>query len=277
MLHGKGVTIVVPDKMWPQDNDAQWVWSTEDMKVHSSWTDGRRRDRLAPRMDTVGSLRVKEIFPPGALMALPINELKKRDADCDGDKVFLYAGLPRMTQAVTRFFEEREQRIGKLGSFKPPKTAHGVLDAEGRYQAGRAAEVLSALHGQELVGRLSTLQFLFFGQPPALQQTLAERTLFGVYEGTERELRRGVRALLRGERATTPQVMEDLLLRAAWASSMPAIRWRSKWRGRWRRNSWRSCARRSPRARRAARRGVTSAPGPVRRVNPAVCSARAGL
>ncbi|MGA4212269.1 XopAD/skwp family type III secretion system effector [Ralstonia nicotianae] len=214
MLHGKGVTIVVPDKMWPQDNDAQWVWSTEDMKVHSSWTDGRRRDRLAPRMDTVGSLRVKEIFPPGALMALPINELKKRDADCDGDKVFLYAGLPRMTQAVTRFFEERERRIGKLGSFKPPKTAHGVLDAEGRYQAGRAAEVLSALHGQELVGRLSTLQFLFFGQPPALQQTLAERTLFGVYEGTERELRRGVRALLRGERATTPQVMEDLLLRA---------------------------------------------------------------
>ncbi|OAI76215.1 type III effector protein skwp2 [Ralstonia solanacearum] len=215
MLHGKGVTIVVPDEMWPQDNDAQWVWSTEDMKVHSSWTDGRRRDRLAPRMDTVGSLRVKEIFPPGALMALPINELKKRDADCDGDKVFLYAGLPRMTQAVTRFFEARERRIGKTGSFKPPKTAHGVLDAEGRYQAGRAAEVLSMLHGEELVGRLSTMQFLVFGQPLALQQTLAERALFGVYEGTERELRRGVRALLRGEQAMTPQVMEDLLLRAS--------------------------------------------------------------
>ncbi|MHA6882714.1 XopAD/skwp family type III secretion system effector [Ralstonia pseudosolanacearum] len=214
MLHGKGVTIVVPDEMWPQDNDAQWVWSTEDMKVHSSWTDGRRRDRLAPRMDTVGSLRVKEIFPPGALMALPINELRKRDADCDGDKMFLYAGLPQMTQAVTRFFEARERRIGKTGSFKPPKTAHGVLDAEGRYQAGRAAEVLSMLHGEELVGRLSTMQFLVFGQPLALQQALAERALFGVYEGTERELRRGVRALLRGERAMTPQVMEDLLLRA---------------------------------------------------------------
>ncbi len=214
MLHGKGVTIVVPDQMWPQDNDTQWVWSTEDMKVHSSWTDGRRRDRLAPRMDTVGSLRVKEVFPPGSLVALPINELKKRDADCDGDKVFLYAGRPRMTQAVTRFFDERERRIGKLASFKPPKTAHGVLDAEGRYQAGRAAEVLSALRGQELVGRCSNLQFQFFGQPPALQRTLAERALFGTYEGTERELRRGVRALLRGDREATPQVMEDLLFRA---------------------------------------------------------------
>nr|WP_232520334.1 XopAD/skwp family type III secretion system effector [Ralstonia solanacearum] len=214
MLHGKGVTIVVPDEMWPQDNDAQWVWSTEDMKVHSSWTEGRRRDLLAPRMDTVGSLRVKEIFPPGSLMALPITELKKRDADCDGDKVFLYAGLPKMTQAVTRFFKERDRRIGKLGSFKPPKTAHGVLDAEGRYQAGRAAEVLSALRGQDLIGRCSTLQFQFFGQPPALQQVLAERALFGSYEGTERELRRGVRRLLRGEQEATRQAMEDLLLRA---------------------------------------------------------------
>ncbi|WP_247709135.1 hypothetical protein [Ralstonia solanacearum] len=64
MLHGKGVTIVVPDALWPQDNDAQWVWSTEDMKIHSSWTQRRERDRLPARMDTVGSLRVKDIFAP---------------------------------------------------------------------------------------------------------------------------------------------------------------------------------------------------------------------
>ncbi|MCL9844390.1 XopAD/skwp family type III secretion system effector [Ralstonia solanacearum] len=214
MLHGKGVTIVVPDAMWPQDNDAQWVWSTEDMKVHSTWTEGRRRDRLAPRMDTVGSLRVKEVFPPGSLIALPISELRKRDADCDGDKVFLYAGLPKMAQAVTRFLDDRERRIGKLGSFKPPKTAHGVLDAEGRYQAGRTAEVLSALRGQELVGRFSSLQFLFFGQPPALQAALAEHALFGTYEGTERELRHGIRALLQDPREATAQQLEDLLHRA---------------------------------------------------------------
>ncbi|WP_247709215.1 hypothetical protein [Ralstonia solanacearum] len=92
MLHGKGVTIVVPDALWPQDNDAQWVWSTEDMKVHSSWTQRRERDRLPARMDTVGSLRVKDIFTPGSLIAVPIDELSKRDADCDGDKVFVYAG-----------------------------------------------------------------------------------------------------------------------------------------------------------------------------------------
>ncbi|KQV78905.1 type III effector protein skwp2 [Rhizobacter sp. Root1221] len=214
MVHGKGVTIVVPDAMWPTDNDAQWVWSTEDMKVHSSWTEGRRRDRLAPRMDTVGSLRVKEIFPPGSLIALPIDELRKRDADCDGDKVFVYAGLPKMVEAVERSIKARDGRAGKAGSFKPPKTAHEAFDAEGQYQAGRAAEVLSALRGQELVGRFSTMQFQFFGQPPALREALAESALFGTYEGTERELRRGVRALLRSPQEATPQAVEDLLQRA---------------------------------------------------------------
>lgn len=214
MLHGKGVTIVVPDAMWPADNDAQWVWSTEDMKVHSSWTEGRRRDLLAPRMDTVGSLRVKEIFPPGSLIALPIDELRKRDADCDGDKVFVYAGLPKMVAAVERSIKERDERAGKTGSFKPPKTAHEAVDAEARYQAGRVAEVLSALRGQELVGRFSTMQFQFFGQPPALREALAESALFGTYEGTERELRRGVRALLRHPQEATPQAVEDLLQRA---------------------------------------------------------------
>ncbi|WP_157771977.1 XopAD/skwp family type III secretion system effector [Ralstonia solanacearum] len=214
MLHGKGVTIVVPDAMWPENNDAQWVWSTEDMKVHSSWTSGRYRDQLPPRMDTVGSLRVKEIFPPGSLIALPINELKKRDADCDGDKVFVYAGLPKMAQAIADFFKARYQRVGRTASFKPPKTAHGAFDDEGRYQAGRAAEVLSALRGQKLVGRFSVMQFQLTGQPPKLLEALAERALFGTYEGTERKLLRGVRALLSGSKAVTPQVVEDLLYRA---------------------------------------------------------------
>ncbi len=214
MLHGKGVTIVVPDALWPQDNDAQWVWSTEDMKVHSSWTQRRERDRLPARMDTVGSLRVKDIFAPGALIAVPIDELKKRDADCDGDKVFVYAGLPKMAQAISGFFEQRERQVGKAPSFKPPKTASTAFDETGRYHAGRAAEVLSAVRGQELVRRMSTLQFHFWGQPQALRERIAEYAIFGTYEGTRRELRRGLRRLLYNPAAATPAQWQELRERA---------------------------------------------------------------
>ncbi len=210
MLHGKGVTIVVPDALWPQDNDAQWAWSTEDMKVHSSWTQRRERDRLPARMNTVGSLRLKDVFTPGSLIAVPINELGKRDADCDGDRVFVYAGLPKMTQAITGFFEERERRIGRTSSFKPPKTASTVFDEKGRYRAGRAAEVLSAVRGRELVQRMSTLQFHLWGQPPAVRERIAESAIFGTYEGTRRELRRGLRRVLYNPAEATPAQLQAL-------------------------------------------------------------------
>ncbi|MDB0511657.1 Type III effector protein (Skwp 4) [Ralstonia solanacearum] len=214
MLHGKGVTIVVPDALWPRDTDAQWVWSTEDMKIHSSWTQRRERDRLPARMDTVGSLRVKDIFTPGSLIAVPINELRKRDADCDGDKVFVYAGVPEMAQAITRFFETREQQIGRMPSFKPPKTANAAFDEAGHYHAGRAAEVLSAVRGQVLVRRMSTLQFHFWAQPQALRERIAEQAIFGTYEGTRRELRRGVRRLLYHPAEATPAFLQELCERA---------------------------------------------------------------
>ncbi|MGA3946360.1 XopAD/skwp family type III secretion system effector [Ralstonia nicotianae] len=214
MLHGKGVTIVVPDALWPQDNDAQWVWSTEDMKIHSSWTQRRERDRLPARMNTVGSLRVKDVYTPGSLIAVPVDELKKRDADCDGDRVFVYAGLPKMAQAIAGFFEERERQVGKVPSFKPPKTASAAFDEAGQYRAGRAAEVLSAVRGQELVRRMSTLQFHFWGQPQAVRERIAESAIFGTYEGTRRELRRGLRRLLYDPAEATPDPLQALRERA---------------------------------------------------------------
>ncbi|MEF9387442.1 XopAD/skwp family type III secretion system effector [Ralstonia solanacearum species complex bacterium KE056] len=214
MLHGKGVAIVVPDALWPKDNDAQWVWSTEDMKVHSSWTRRRERDRLPARMDTVGSLRLKDIFPPGTLIAVPIDELGKRDADCDGDKVFVYAGAPKMAEAISGFFAARERRIGRMPSFKPLKTASAAVDEAGHYHAGRAAEVLSAVRGQELVRRMSTFQFHFWGQPQALRERIAEQAIFGTFEGTRRELRRGLRRLLYNPAAFTPASRQALCKRA---------------------------------------------------------------
>ncbi|MGD7413061.1 XopAD/skwp family type III secretion system effector, partial [Ralstonia pseudosolanacearum] len=214
MLHGKGVTIVVPDALWPKGNDAQWVWSTEDMKIHSSWTRRRERDRLPACMDTVGSLRVKDIFAPGALIAVPIDELGKRDADCDGDKVFVYAGAPKMAQAIAGFFAARERRIGKMPSFKPVKTARAAVDEAGQYHAGRAVEVLSAVRGQELVRRMSTFQFHFWGQPQALRERIAEQAIFGTFEGTRRELRRGLRRLLYNPGVATPASLQALCERA---------------------------------------------------------------
>ncbi|MHA6823507.1 XopAD/skwp family type III secretion system effector [Ralstonia pseudosolanacearum] len=210
MLHGKGVAIVVPDALWPKDNDAQWVWSTEDMKIHSSWTQRRERDRLPARMDTVGSLRVKDIFLPGTLIAVPIDELGKRDADCDGDKVFVYAGAPKMAEAISEFFAARERRIGRMPSFKPPKTASAAVDEAGRYHAGRAAEVLSAVRGQALMRRMSTLQFHLWGQPQAVRERIAEQAIFGTFEGTRRELRRGLRRLLYNPAAATPASLQAL-------------------------------------------------------------------
>lgn len=203
MLHGKGVTIVIPDTMWPDNNDAQWVWSTEDMKIHSDWVKGRQRDKLPPLMETLGCLRVKEIFPPGSLIAVPINELKKRDADCDGDKVFVYAGLPAMAAAITRHLTDREQQAGKAGSFKPPKTAHTAFDTENRYHAGRAAEILSTLRGNELLGKMSLMQFQFSAQDTSMQQRMAIRALFGTYEGTEQTLRRALRQRLNQQQSST--------------------------------------------------------------------------
>ncbi|RLM28245.1 hypothetical protein BIY29_00895 [Brenneria alni] len=213
MLHGKGVTIIVPDELWPRDNQGEWVWSTEDMKVHSSWTEGRRRDRLPPLMDTVGSLRVKDVFPPGSLIAVPINELRKRDADCDGDKVYVFTGLPKMAQVITQHLTKVEQRIGKLGSFKPPKTANSASDAVHGYNAGRAAEILSAVRGNDLLGRMSVMQFQFYAQPPALHEQLATRALFGTYEGTERELRRGLQQWLNGQKKTVAQEEDQRYMR----------------------------------------------------------------
>lgn len=206
MLHGKGVTIVIDDALWPEDNEAQWIWSREDMKIHSNWIAGRQRDQLPPVLPTAGSLRVKEVFTPGSLIAVPINELKKRDADCDGDKVFVYAGLPKMAQSIARFFEKKYEKYGIPRSFKPPKTAHSSYDETGKYCAGRAAEVLSATYGHELVRRMSTLQFHIWAQSPERIERFAHQVVFGIFEGTYRPLRRSLRHFVDAK----PEEYDDL-------------------------------------------------------------------
>lgn len=207
MLHGKGVTIVIPDDMWDDRYaDTDWAWSTEDMKTHSSWTDQRHRDRLPERMSTLGSLRVKQIFPPGSMIAMPIRELRKRDADCDGDLVFVYAGYPALAALVSRFTEDRARRRVAPSSFKPKKSATAAIDPNtGNYQAGRAGHILSALHGQELIGVFSTTQTMILAQPEPLRREIAEQAMFGTYEGVARELKEELRLLLDDEQSATTE------------------------------------------------------------------------
>nr|WP_231649692.1 hypothetical protein [Ralstonia syzygii] len=61
---------------------------------------------------------------------------------------------------------------------------------------------------------MSTLQFHFWGQPQALRERIVECAIFGTYEGTRRELRRGLRRLLYNPAEATPAQWQELRERA---------------------------------------------------------------
>ncbi len=61
---------------------------------------------------------------------------------------------------------------------------------------------------------MSTLQFHFWGQPQALRERIVEQAIFGTYEGTRRELRRGLRRLLYNPAEATPAQLHELRERA---------------------------------------------------------------
>ncbi|WP_247709136.1 hypothetical protein [Ralstonia solanacearum] len=148
---------------------------------------------------------------------MPIDELRKRDADCDGDKVFVYAGVPKMAQAITRF-----SRIASGRSAGCPRSS--PQDGQRRLRRGRPVPCRPRRGGavggggQALVRRMSTLQFHFWGQPQALRERIAEYAIFGTYEGTRRELRRGVRRLLYNPAEATGVPARSCANGRAWAS-----------------------------------------------------------
>lgn len=198
MLHSKGMLIIPPKECWsPAHEDMDLVCSKEDLKTLSRWTEGRDRTAAPSDMLSTGSLRVKEIVQPGRLGALPIEELRKRNMDCDGDDAFVYAGYPKLAALIERVMDERAARRGQPRSFKPPKTATPAFDVNsGHYKPGRASEILAEQRGRKLMGSASTLATRFLSQPDHLRHAMAHSMMFGIYDGVERSLRNGLRTAL---------------------------------------------------------------------------------
>ncbi|WP_445219707.1 XopAD/skwp family type III secretion system effector [Bradyrhizobium sp. Pa8] len=215
MLHSKGMLIIPPKGCWSTVHESMdLVCSKEDMKTLSRWID--RRDRAATPSDmlSTGSLRVKEIVQPGRLGALPIDELRKRNMDCDGDDAFVYAGYPKLAMHIGRVMDERAARRGQPRSFKPPKTATPAFAPEsGNYQPGRAAEILAEQRGRRLMGSASTLATRFLSQPGELREAMAHSMMFGTYDGVERSLRNGLSAALESAQPD-PQALYQLAAQA---------------------------------------------------------------
>ncbi|TWR02351.1 hypothetical protein FQJ85_21925, partial [Xanthomonas vasicola] len=214
MLHSKGMLVVVPEQQWPAGfSDTDLACSKEDLKTLSCWTNGRDRGALPREILSTGSLRLKDIVEPGRLGALPIDELRKRDMDTDGDDAFVYAGYPKLAALISRVMD-RKAVLGRQKSFKPPKTATPAIDpVSGHYQPGRLSEIMSLKRGQRITSAAATLASRFMGQPDDLREAMARDMMFGTYDGIERGLRNGLRALL-DEQVRDPQVLATLRVQA---------------------------------------------------------------
>ncbi|WP_406848591.1 XopAD/skwp family type III secretion system effector, partial [Xanthomonas citri pv. glycines] len=215
MLHSKGMLVVVPEQQWPAAfSDTDLACSKEDLKTLSCWTNGRDRGALPRDILSTGSLRLKDIVEPGRLGALPIDELRKRNMDTDGDDAFIYAGYPKLAALISRVMMDRQARRGRQQSFKPPKTATPAIDpVSGHYQPGRLAEIMSLKRGQRITSAAATLAARFLGQPNELREAMARDMMFGTYDGIERGLRNGLRELL-DEQVRDPQVLAALRVQA---------------------------------------------------------------
>ncbi|WP_055327024.1 XopAD/skwp family type III secretion system effector [Ralstonia solanacearum] len=226
MLHSKGMLIIPPPGYWSSAHEhMDLACSTEDLKVLSRWKHGRDRAGVPETMLSTGSLRVKDILMPGRLGALPIPELRKRNMDTDGDEAFVYAGYPKLAAHIRRVMEDRDDRRGTEHSFKPPKTASPAFDEQGQYQAGRAREILAEQRGGQLVGSASNAATRFLSQPDELRRVMALNMMFGTYDGTERHLRNGLRALLEGrEHAPALQDLQALAYRSISRAHLPEAR-----------------------------------------------------
>ncbi|WP_153065008.1 XopAD/skwp family type III secretion system effector [Xanthomonas arboricola] len=215
MLHSKGMLVVVPEQQWPAAfSDTDLACSKEDLKTLSSWTSGRDRGALPRDILSTGSLRLKDIVEPGRLGALPIDELRKRNMDTDGDDAFIYAGYPKLAALISRVMVDRQARRGRQQSFKPPKTATPSIDpVNGHYQPGRLSEIISLKRGQRITSAAATLASRFMAQPDTLREAMAREMIFGTYDGIERELRTGLRELLE-EQVRDPVVLATLRVQA---------------------------------------------------------------
>ncbi|MEE6176794.1 WXG100-like domain-containing protein [Mycobacterium sp. 050134] len=202
LFFAKGVLVLVPDEKWPLDYaDRSVVFSAEDIKTHSDWLASKDRNTSDTEMVATGILQATEVFGPGSLAAVPPHEQKKLDGDFDGDAVIIIGDRPALFDHVQRF----ERELKPLPSLKPPKSHTPAIDQEsGHYKFGRGRQILSTKLGT--LQRYSSLLLAYLAQSPDTRRWIAERSVFGTYEGLDPHLKQQFRqALEQGERQTSAE------------------------------------------------------------------------
>ncbi len=207
MFFAKGLMVVVPDAMWPKDfEDRDVVMSAEDIKTHSSWTASKDRVITPTDVSSTGILMATELLAPGSLVAVPPAEQKKLDGDFDGDPLTIVSDRPALFDLV-----KQQDRLHQPPALKPPKTHTPAIDAQGRYQYGRAKEILATK--EQVMETYSVLQRSYCAQPEAAKAWFAQRALFGSYEGVAPELQQQAQALLEQDEPDA-QALRDVAAQA---------------------------------------------------------------
>ena len=199
MLHAKGQLIVPLPMYWPEDpafRDLDMIVSQEDVKTHSTWTKKRERNKLPEDLKVQSFFKMKEFTPPGNAVAVPIHELRLRAMDTDGDEMFLYPASNEISEILLRERAKFEVVMGDDKIGKLPKTATPALDKDGNYQFGRAEEILRLQTGGALMPEASQATYNFLAQPYEKRKEIADKSIFGTYEGIDSRLRKQTRRLL---------------------------------------------------------------------------------
>lgn len=128
------------------------------MKTHTDWVKEKiKTERYLP---VQGMLLIKEIFPPGSAVAVPIDEQKKLDGDFDGDPILLIADHEALYQKV----REDDQNNPPM-PLKMPKSYTPAIDANGEYQFDRSEHIIATK--QNITENFSSLQNLYLAMPVA--------------------------------------------------------------------------------------------------------------
>jgi hypothetical protein len=185
LFFAKGILVVLKDCLWPTEfEDQDIILSAEDPKTDSTWTLRKQRLEKDTRLKAPGILSLTNVYSPGSLIAVPMEEQQKLDGDFDGDPDLVLYGYGHFFKHVQQYDRQLSQQ-NLTGSLKPKKTHTPAfrMSENNRYQFGRSGQIL-ATHSLVLENFI-VLQRTFLAQPTETQQKLAEAICFEIFEGVE--------------------------------------------------------------------------------------------
>jgi hypothetical protein len=191
----KGKAYVVPDEYLPEDH-RQYRRITCDENI-------KNRPREGDAVYHCEELMVvTDVFAPGSEYLIPVAEQEASSGDVDGDPGVIVGDRPMLFAHIDA--SERERRANPQPTLKQPKSRTPAVDDQGRYRFGRSAWMLDAL--ESVLAQYAKLQMRYFSFAPDVRRDVAERAVFGLYEGMEPQLKRDVRAALQDDDLTEAQV-----------------------------------------------------------------------